>query len=179
MVLRFTAALVLSFICLAAPAWAIAQVQTFTATHTYVMADHDSKDDARQRCLLETKRKILEHTGVYIESASDVKNSDLPIDKIISSAAVMQVKDIKEEVGLENGHMSLTLTLNADVDLAEVRKQLAARHLDAGVREDVTVQEERLKYLEAKFEMLRRQQQVGQAPGHAQAAPPIDISAEA
>jgi hypothetical protein len=41
------------------PPVAIAEVQTFTATHTYLLGDHDSKDDARQRCLLEAKRKIL------------------------------------------------------------------------------------------------------------------------
>ena len=50
------------------PPVAFAEVQTFTATHTYILGDHDSKDDARQRCLLEAKRKILEQAGVYIES---------------------------------------------------------------------------------------------------------------
>jgi hypothetical protein len=50
------------------PTVAFAEVQTFTATHTYILGDHDSKDDARQRCLLEAKRKILEQASVYIES---------------------------------------------------------------------------------------------------------------
>ena len=153
------------------PLVAVAEVQTITATHTYILGDHDSKDDARQRCLLEAKRKILEQAGVYIESASEVKNFDLTKDKITSfAAAVMQVKDTKEEVSFQQGHMTMTLTLKADVDLAEVRKQLAARQLDAGVRE-------RLKHLEAQFEMMQ-QQQVGQTPGRGSASPPSDISAE-
>jgi hypothetical protein len=59
------------------PPVAVAEVQTLTATHTYILGEHDSKDDARQRCLLEAKRKILEQAGVYIESASEVKNFDL------------------------------------------------------------------------------------------------------
>ena len=42
------------------PSVAFAEVQTFSATHAYILGDHDSKDDARQRCLLEAKRKILE-----------------------------------------------------------------------------------------------------------------------
>jgi hypothetical protein len=71
------------------PTAAFAEVQTFTATHTYILVDHDSKDDARQRCLLETKRKILEQAGVYIESASEVKNFDLTKDKITSFAAAV------------------------------------------------------------------------------------------
>jgi len=158
------------------PTVAFAEIQTFTAMHTYILGDHDSKDDARQRCLLETKRKILEQAGVYIESASEVKNFDLTKDTITSfAAAVMQVKDTKEDVGFQQGHMMLTLKLTAQVDLAEVRKQLAARQVDAGVREDVAVQKERMKRLEAQLEAIQ-QQQGGQSSGHAQTSLPIDIS---
>ena len=74
-------------VALVLPTVAFAEVQTFTATHTYILGDHDSKDDARQRCLLEAKRKVLEQAGVYIESASEVKNFDLTKDKITSFAA--------------------------------------------------------------------------------------------
>jgi len=153
------------------PTVAFAEIQTFTATHTYILGDHDSKDDARQRCLLEAKRKILEQAGVYIESASEVKNFDLTKDTITSfAAAVMQVKDSKENFGFENGHMTLTLTIKADVDLKEVHKQLAA-----GVREDVTAQQERLKRLEAQLEAMQRQ--IGNAPGQTPAPLPSGISA--
>ncbi len=160
------------------PTVVFAEVQTFTTMHTYILGDHDSKDDARQRCLLEAKRKILEQAGVYIESASEVLNFDLTKDKIISfAAAVMQVKDTKEEVSFQQGHMTMTLKLTAQVDLEEVRKQLAARQVDAGVREDVAVQKERMKRLEAQLEAIQRQQG-GQSSGRASASPPIDISAE-
>ncbi len=159
------------------PSLASAEIQTFTATHTYILGDRDSKEDARQRCLLEAKRKILEQAGVYIESASEVKNFDLTKDTITSfAAAVIQVKDTKEKAGFENGHMTLTLTLKGDVDLAEVRKQLAARQLDAGVRDAVAAQQERLKRLEAQFEAMQRQQG-GQVPGQTSTSPASDISA--
>ena len=159
MSLRFLIALVLSIACLTIPAVVSAEVQTFTATHTYILGDHDSKDDARQRCLLEAKRKILEQAGVYIESASEVKNFDLTKDKITSfAAAVMQVKDTKEEVSFQQGHMTMTLKLTAQVDLAEVRKQLAARQLDAGMRDTVAAQQESLKRLEAQLESMQQQQ---------------------
>ena len=155
-----------------------AENQTFTAMHTYILGDHDSKDDARQRCLLEAKRKILEQAGVYIESASEVKNFNLTKDKITSfAAAVMQVKDTKENFGFESGHMMMTLTLKADVDLAEVRNQLAVRQVDAGVRDDVAAQNERLKYLEAQLEAMQKQMQ--QAPGRTSVSPQSDISASA
>jgi len=154
--------LIILLTALILPPVAFAEVQTFTATHTYILGDRDSKEDARQRCLLETKRKILEQAGVYIESASEVKNFELTKDTITSfAAAVMHVKDSKENFGFENGHMTLMLTIKADVDLEEVHKQLAA-----GVRDNVAAQKE------------RNRQQSGQSFGHAPASPPIDISAE-
>ena len=159
------------------PAVASAQVQTFTATHTYILGDHDNKDDARQRCLLIAKRKILEQAGVYIESASEVKDFVLTKDKItLFAAAVMQVTHTKEEIGFQQGHMTLTLAITAQVDVAEVRKLLAAPRLDADVREDVAAQTEHLKRLEAQLEAIQKQQQV-QAPGRAPASPLSDISA--
>jgi TPR repeat protein len=162
---------------LALPTVTFAEIQTFTATHTYILGDHDSKDDARQRCLLETKRKILEQAGVYIESASEVKDLQLTKDKITSfAAAVMHVTDTKENAGFENEHMTLTLTTIARVDLAAVRKQLAARQLDAGVRDTVAAQQDRLKYLEEQLEAMQ-QRQGGQAPGQMLAPSPNDFSA--
>ena len=56
-----------------------------------------------------------------------------------------------------------------------MRKQLAARQVDASVREDVAVQKERLKYLEAQLEAMQRQTQ--QAPGRRTISPTRAISA--
>ena len=74
--------------------------------------------------------------------------------------------------------MTMTLKLTAKVDLAEVRKQLAARQVDADVRDDVAAQKERLKRLEAQLAAMMHRQQGGQSSGHAPDPPPIDISAE-
>ena len=166
-VIILLAALVLSTV-------AFAEIQTFVAMHTYILGDHDSKDDARQRCLLEVKRKVLEQAGVYIESASEVKNFDLTKDKITSfAAAVMQVKDTKEEVGFQQEHMTMTLTLTATVDLVEARK-LATRQADNRVYEDLAVKNDRLRRLEAQLEAMQRQLQ--QTTGQIPASPPNKVS---
>ena len=170
MSLRLTIPLGISIVSLVAPALASTRVQTFTATHTYIMGDYDSKDDARQRCLLEVQRKILEQAGVYIESASEVKDFQLTKDTITSfAAAVMQVQDSKEEVGFQQGHMTLTLKLTAQVNLAAVGKQLVAQQVEAAA------QKERLRRLEAQLEAM--QQQAQQAPGQTPSPPTGDISA--
>ncbi|TKB60007.1 MAG: sel1 repeat family protein [Nitrospira sp.] len=82
----------------------------------------------------------------------------------------MQIKDTKEAVGFENGHMTLTLALTASVDSAEVQTLLAARHVDINMQE-------RLKRLEAQLEAMQRQQG-GQSTEQTSAAPPNDISEE-
>jgi hypothetical protein len=41
------------------PTVVFAEIQTFTATQTYILGDPDSKDNACQRCSLEAKRKIV------------------------------------------------------------------------------------------------------------------------
>jgi hypothetical protein len=82
----------------------------------------------------------------------------------------MQVKDTKEEVGFENGHMLLTLTMTAQVNLEEVRKQLAVRQVDVGVREDMAAQKERLHYLETQLELMQKQQG-GQSTGRMPSPP--------
>jgi TPR repeat protein len=170
MSLRLTIPLGLSIVYLAAPALASTQVQTFTATHTCIMGEHDSQDDVRQRCLLEAQRKILEQAGVYIANASEGNTFCLTTDTITSFAvAVMQVQDTKEDVGVQQGHIALTLKLTAHVNLAEVGKQLAARQVEAAA------EKERLKHLEAHLEAM--QQQAQQVPGRTPSPPTGDISA--
>ncbi len=139
------------------------QIQTITATHTYILGDRDSKDDARQRCLLEVKRKILEQAGVYIESASEVKDFAMTKDKIVSvAAAVMQIKETKEDVGFQQGNMTLTLTITATVDMAEARK-LTTRRSGGGTPEDLADQKARLHRLESQIEAMG--EQMHRAPG--------------
>src|SRR5262249_14729880 len=60
---------VYAILSVALPAYSA--VSPFTATHTYVLGDNDSRNAARQKCLAEAKRKILEQVGVYLESHSE------------------------------------------------------------------------------------------------------------
>jgi len=101
---------------------AYAGVQTITATHTYVMGDNDSRNDARQLCFLEAKRKVLEKAGSFIQASTEVKNFQLTKDQISSySAAVLSVEITKEDFGFSDGHNVLTLMVKADVDVASAR----------------------------------------------------------
>ena len=132
-----------------------AQVQTITATHTYVMGDRDSKEDARALCYMTAKRKVLEKAGVLIESSSEVKDFQLTKDQVNSySAAILSVEVVKEEFGFNNGTNALTLTVKADVDMDEVRKRLAAIVGDKGLQAKVDAQQQQIRKMEQQLQVL-------------------------
>ena len=159
------------------PPAAFAETQTFTATHTYSMGDDDSRNTARQKCLAEAKRKVLEQVGVYLESKSELITSSLStasgsakspqttneerqqiteqIDTL--AAGVMRTEVIKEEFGEVNGRLQITLTLKAEVDPDDIHRQLAARRVDRGVRKQVTEQGQRLAQLEEELSSMMKE----------------------
>ena len=153
------------------PPAAFAETQTFTATHTYSMGDDDSRNTARQKCLAEAKRKVLEQVGVYLESKSELITSSLStasgsakspqttneerqqiteqIDTL--AAGVMRTEVVKEEFGEVNGRLQITLTLKSEVDPDDIRRQLAERRVDQKIRKQVTEQQHRLAQLEQQL----------------------------
>ena len=168
------------------PTVALAEVQTFTATHAYILGDDDSRNTARQKCLAEAKRKILEQGGVYLESHSELLTSSqsTPSGSAKSpqttneerqqvteqintlTAGVMRTEVVKEEFGEVNGRLQIALTLKAEVDTDDIHRQLAARRVDQGVRKQVTEQARRLTQLEEQLRIMMEQMNTtdGSAP---------------
>jgi len=145
-----------------------AAIQTFTATHTYVLGDDDSRNSARLKCLAEAKRKILEQVGVYLESHSELLTSaqsgatgstksspttneqrqQMTERMTTLTAAIMKTEVVKEEFDDVNGRLHLTLTVKADVDPSDIQRHLAATRADHGVRKQVNEQAQRIEELE-------------------------------
>ena len=137
------------------PTSAFAEVQTITATHTYILGDNDSRNDARQLCFLQAKREVLEQAESFIRSQSVVNNFELTKDQMTSySAAVLSVEIVKEDVGLSNGQHTLTLTVKADVDVDQVNTLLAAIVADKSVADRVAQQQQRIQELEGQVQTL-------------------------
>ena len=137
------------------PTGAFAEVQTITATHTYILGDNDSRNDARRLCFLHAKHQVLEQAERVIQSQSIVTNFELTKDQIASySAAVLSVDIVKEDVGLSNGQHTLTLTVKADVDINQVNKLLAAIVADKSLADSVTQQQQQIRELEEEVQTL-------------------------
>ncbi len=137
------------------PTGAFAEVQTITATHTYILGDNDSRNDARQLCFLQAKQKVLEQAESFIQSQSVVNNFALTQEQITSySAAVLSVETVKEDVGLSNGQNTLTLTVKADVDVSQVNTLLAAIVADKNLADRVAQQQQQIHELEGQVQTL-------------------------
>ena len=156
------------------PPVVFSEIQTFTATHTYVLGDDDSRNSARQKCLAEAKRKILEQVGVYLESHSELLTSaqsgaagstkssqttneerQQMTERITTlTAGIMKTEIVKEEFGNVNGRLHMTLTVKADVDPDDIQRQLAAKRADQGVRKQVKEQEQRIEELETHLRAM-------------------------
>lgn len=137
------------------PTVASAEVKTITATHTYIMGDNDSRNDARQLCFMQAKRKVLEKAGSFIQTSTEVRNFQLTKDQISSySAAVLSVEITKEDFGFNNGHNELTITVKADIDVADVQKRLAAIVADKSLQERITAQQQQIQELEQQVQKL-------------------------
>lgn len=137
------------------PVGALAEVRTITATHTYILGDYDSLNDARQLCFPQAEREVLEQAESFFQSQSVVNNFELTKDQISSySAAVLSVEIVKEDVGSSNGQNTLTLTVKADVDVDQVNTLLAAIVADKNIMDRVAQQHRQIRELEGQVQTL-------------------------
>jgi hypothetical protein len=137
------------------PTGAFAEVQTITATHTYILDDNDSRNDARQLCFLYAKRKVLEQAESFIQSHSVINNFELTKDQMTSySLAVLSVETVTEDVALSNGQHTLTLTVKTDVDADQVNTLLATIVADKNLADRVAQQQQQARELEEQVQTL-------------------------
>lgn len=89
--------LMIIFVILLAIA-AHAEVKTFVREYTYQASEADSKQSCRILAMEQVKRLLLEELGTYLESYTEVKNSELTHDQITTlSAGVVKTKIEKEK----------------------------------------------------------------------------------
>jgi vacuolar-type H+-ATPase subunit I/STV1 len=136
----------------------MAQVQLLTVSHTYIMGDNDSRNDARQVCFLEAKKKVLERAGTYIQANVVVKDFQLSERQIQSySAAVLSVQTTSEVFSSQGSSNSVTCNVSASVDIADVRQRIAAIAQDRSIQDRINNQQDRIQQLEGQVRQLNHQ----------------------
>lgn len=111
----------------AIPGWA----EEIVVSHTYLMGDSETKNQARAACLAEAKRAILERAGTYSRVVSEMRDFEITRDVVQSFAgAIVKATVIKEEVAMVGQSMALTCTVAGEVDMASLEAQ-AKRMMEA------------------------------------------------
>jgi hypothetical protein len=154
--IRIAAAVMLSFLALAGPLPAIAEVTVIDERCSYVMGDNDTKNDARQMCFLDAKRRVLEKAGSFIQSQIAVTDGRLSKDKITAySAAILKVEVTDEKVTFNGQSMVMKLSVRARVDMNDVKKRLAAIAGDKSIQKKIEAQQSQIRGLEAEVADLK------------------------
>ena len=121
---------------LLSPFVAVAEIKTFTKEYTYQASELDSKSSSRLLALEQAKRLLLEELGVYLTSHTEVVDSKLTKDKIISitagivSATVLSEKWDGKEFWLK-AQISADPTIVNDAIKAIVRDTKKTDELEA------------------------------------------------
>lgn len=120
------------------PACAGAEVRTITASGEYTMGEAETPLVAKERAAVQAMRTASEQAGLYLESATEVKNLQLTQDEIkVLTAAVLEVLDKKYVYrATETGGMHFTCTVTARIDTAGV-EQMKNRARDRQAADDL------------------------------------------
>lgn len=128
------------------------------ASYKYIMGDNDTKNDAKWLCFMGAKRRLLEKIGTFIISKSVIENFKLTKDEIISySAAFINVEVKDEKIAVVGETSEITITLKANVDIDEVRRNIDAVVNDKSLQKEVEQQNEKILQLENRIRMYQQQ----------------------
>jgi hypothetical protein len=131
---------------------------TIMETCDFVLGDNDTKNEAREVSFVRCKRRLLERAGSFIQSNVQVTNGKLSKDQVTTyAAAVLSVEVVKERFFFKGESMVLEQTVKARVDLADVKKRLAAIIGDKSVSRKVEGQQKQITDLEKRVEELRQE----------------------
>lgn len=99
--------------------------ERITVSHTYLLGDADSKNDARQACIREAKRRILEQAGTYSRVITEMREFVITKDVVQSLAAgVIKTTLEQESLSLSGQSTAYTCTVTGEVDLAAMEAQI-------------------------------------------------------
>lgn len=92
-----------------------AEVKEFSAEGEYRLGDNDTRATAKIKALDDAKRKIAEQIGVYVQSFSEMNNSELTTD-LIRTAAIAMIKVKSEKVEYSENGTLCKVFIVADAD---------------------------------------------------------------
>ena len=101
-----------------------AEIKTYTGEGFFAV-ENETLDYAKNEAKLDGARNISEQIAVYIESKTEVKNSQLTHDEIIlKSRSLMKILDVKYKIEPAEENFIVRAIVTAEIDIDEIRKFL-------------------------------------------------------
>ena len=98
-----------------------AQVQTYTGVGEYFMSDLENMEIAKQRAKLYAQRDAQEQAGVYVESRTEVVNSQVTKDEINTiTNGIINIIDTKYETSPQDDGTLIRATVKANIDSNQI-----------------------------------------------------------
>ena len=102
-----------------------AQVQVYTGVGEYIMSDFDTPDVAKQRAKVYAERNAQEQAGVYVESTTNVLNSQVTKDEINTmTAGILKILETNYQTlpSPDSSGIMIRATIKAEIDSDDVNK---------------------------------------------------------
>jgi len=121
------------------PFQAVEASDVFTAEASYILGDGETPNIAEQRVIAIASRNALEQAGVYVESISEVKQSQLTRDEVmILTAGVVKTKVLKQYRTLaSNGSIEFHVEVSCQVAPTDY-KDLVEKSRDKNLLAELT-----------------------------------------
>ena len=102
-----------------------AEIKNYSGEGFFAVVD-ETLDFAKEKAKLDGERNISEQIAVYLESFSEVKNSQLTHDEIIlMSESLMKILDVKYKIEpAEENSFVVRAIVTAEIDTDEIKKIL-------------------------------------------------------
>jgi DNA gyrase/topoisomerase IV subunit A len=144
-----TGALVIPGVCKA-------DITTLYGECEYVMGDNDTKSDAKQLCLMDAKRKVLERVGTYVESNTTVLNFNLTKDEIRTYAAgIIKTEIVSDNMSFNGKSMVIQMKIKADVDTSVLANRIIEISKDKDLAQKYIKMQDDYKQLERQIRELQ------------------------
>lgn len=122
-----------------------AEIQTYEGTDEYIMSEFETPDVAKQRAKQKAERMAIESAGVFVESTTEVSNSMVTKDEIVTmTGGILKVLDVQYKmIPMEDGStFRVRATVKAQIDTDDIAKWL---NRNAGERSELVDQNRELQ----------------------------------
>lgn len=144
------------------PVSAIGEIKTINHTVKQPFGGSQSPDDARIAAVAKAKREALEMAGVYIESLTVVKNSQVDKDEVLALAAgVLKAEVVSQENYHTKDAFGINVVVNVVVDTSVLEGRVKKLLQDRTHLEQLKQARTREKELLEKIAVLERENRKG------------------